>query len=74
MSTNVQCAVADLLAPKHLIVILVIVLIVFAGGRLRNVGGPIGKIKAGRPLRLWLVAIMAVAALMFMAFALRLGY
>jgi hypothetical protein len=40
----------------------------------RGIGGPIAKMKAGRPLRLWLVAAMAIAALMVMAFALRLGY
>ena len=64
----------DLLSPKHLILILLVVLIVFASRKLRNINDPIGKMKAGRPMRLWLVAMMAIAALMVMAFALRLGY
>jgi hypothetical protein len=64
----------DLLSPKHVILILLIVLIVFGSRKLRDINGPIGKVKAGRPLRLWLVAMMAIAALMVLAFALRLGY
>lgn len=63
----------DLLSPKHVILILLIVLIVFASRKLREIG-PIAKMRAGRPLRLWLVAMMAIVALMVMAFALRLGY
>jgi hypothetical protein len=64
----------DLLSPKHLILILLIVLLVFGGRKLRNINSPIANIRAGRPLRLWLVAMIAIAALMAMAFALRLGY
>ena len=64
----------DLLSPKHLILIPLVVLIVFASRKLRNINDSIGKMKGGRPMRLWLVAMMAIAALMVMAFALRLGY
>ena len=64
----------DLLSPKHLILILVIVLIVFGSRKLRDTNHPIGKMRAGRPLRLWLVAMMAIVALMVLAFTLRLGY
>jgi len=64
----------DLFSPKHVMLIVLIVLIVLASGKLRDVNGPIAKLRAGRPLRLWLLATMAIAALMVMAFALRLGY
>jgi hypothetical protein len=64
----------DLFSPKHVILILLIVLIVFASGKLRRIGGPVAKVRAGRPLRLWLVALMAIVALMVMAFTLRFGY
>ena len=64
----------DLFSPKHLVLILLIALIVFASGKLRNSNSAIAKLRAGRPLRLWLVAMMAIAALMVLAFALRLGY
>lgn len=68
----------DLLSPQHVLLILLIVLVIVGSRKLRAGRGPIGamaQVKAGRPLRVWLaVALMALAALVFIKFAFRLGY